>query len=487
MERDVRAAGPVALACWSSAWGQGSARSCGAAASWAAAWWGVTALVVGVLLTSLLVRPAARGPAPTPWRRPSMGICLHFVYLTSRSLWLPILLHTLNNSLAVLSVRLRSSTAGTGDSAGRGDPARRCAIAAAAPAGSGRLGVYRSRARLDRRWTGAPRLAARLPRGGISRPPAAAPWWSVPGRAGWRRPPLVPLAVVVVRIAWRDGRSIARRVGSRRCARLVLHALRRRVRRGRARAPRHASGRQRRNSLPEPVVRRGIVRELTTRSLHLDITACTMSAGGDSLSGDPPRRRLRRRLPAHAGQRYTLGRATTNRIVLKDDLCSREHAEVYFADGRWRVRDLEQPQRHPRQRRSRSTANGSCRPGDEVHVGRTRSSCSSKTWTQLPELPRRGRRPSDGVCDQEAPGPDALPDAGAADDRRPTSDGEPAAPATRHSLSRDLSLLYRLALDMGSAATLRGAGPHRPRRPARGDPGRGRGHPDASRKAASWR
>src|SRR5262249_35861856 len=30
-----------------------------------------------------------------------------------------------------------------------------------------------------------------------------------------------------------------------------------------------------------------------------------------------------------AGQRYTLGRATTNRIVLKDELCSREHAEIY--------------------------------------------------------------------------------------------------------------------------------------------------------------
>src|SRR5262245_48368831 len=41
-----------------------------------------------------------------------------------------------------------------------------------------------------------------------------------------------------------------------------------------------------------------------------------------------------------AGQRYTLGRATTNRIVLKDELCSREHAEIYYADGRWRLRDL---------------------------------------------------------------------------------------------------------------------------------------------------
>ena len=44
--------------------------------------------------------------------------------------------------------------------------------------------------------------------------------------------------------------------------------------------------------------------------------------------------------PLAAGRSYTLGRAATNRIVLKDDLCSREHAEVFHADGRWRVRDL---------------------------------------------------------------------------------------------------------------------------------------------------
>src|SRR5687768_3000113 len=41
----------------------------------------------------------------------------------------------------------------------------------------------------------------------------------------------------------------------------------------------------------------------------------------------------------HAGQRYVLGRAHTNEIVLKDNLCSRQHSELYFADGHWRIRD----------------------------------------------------------------------------------------------------------------------------------------------------
>src|SRR5262249_51944270 len=44
--------------------------------------------------------------------------------------------------------------------------------------------------------------------------------------------------------------------------------------------------------------------------------------------------------PLKLGQRYPLGRSPISRIVLKDDLCSREHAEVFYADGRWRLRDL---------------------------------------------------------------------------------------------------------------------------------------------------
>src|SRR5947208_5850370 len=44
--------------------------------------------------------------------------------------------------------------------------------------------------------------------------------------------------------------------------------------------------------------------------------------------------------PLQPGARYTLGRAATNRIVLKDELCSREHAEVFQSEGHWVVRDL---------------------------------------------------------------------------------------------------------------------------------------------------
>jgi transcriptional regulator with GAF, ATPase, and Fis domain len=41
------------------------------------------------------------------------------------------------------------------------------------------------------------------------------------------------------------------------------------------------------------------------------------------------------------GQKITIGRAPTNQIVMKDDRCSRCHAEVYNDDEQWYVRDLD--------------------------------------------------------------------------------------------------------------------------------------------------
>ena len=41
------------------------------------------------------------------------------------------------------------------------------------------------------------------------------------------------------------------------------------------------------------------------------------------------------------GQSVTIGRAPTNQIVLKDDRCSRNHAELFLAGDQWTLRDLE--------------------------------------------------------------------------------------------------------------------------------------------------
>src|SRR5260370_41880229 len=74
--------------------------------------------------------------------------------------------------------------------------------------------------------------------------------------------------------------------------------------------------------------------------------------------------------PLTPGQRYTLGRAATNRIVLKDDMCSREHAEVYRSEGHWRLRDLTSLN-GTRVNGDRLARQGELTPQDEVHVGRT--------------------------------------------------------------------------------------------------------------------
>src|SRR5262249_13658004 len=74
--------------------------------------------------------------------------------------------------------------------------------------------------------------------------------------------------------------------------------------------------------------------------------------------------------PLTPGQSYTLGRAATNSIVLKDDLCSREHAEVSFTGGRWRVRDLNSLN-GTRVNDQRLEGDRELKPNDDLHVGRT--------------------------------------------------------------------------------------------------------------------
>ena len=56
------------------------------------------------------------------------------------------------------------------------------------------------------------------------------------------------------------------------------------------------------------------------------------------------------------GQSVTIGRAPTNQIVVKDERCSRCHAEIFFSEDQWTLRDLDSRNgtmigQHPRARR----------------------------------------------------------------------------------------------------------------------------------------
>ncbi len=149
--------------------------------------------------------------------------------------------------------------------------------------------------------------------------------------------------------------------------------------------------------------------------------------------------------PLQRGQRCTVGRAPTNKIVLTDDLCSREHAEIYFAEGHWILRDLgslngSKVNNQPIQGEEPLDSN------DELQLGHSKFMFVN----DLRQLP-------------------GVPDAGAADKMeirkrlRTTRYGsqnlvpveETATPPESKRWERMTSVLYRLSLDMGTAETLK--------------------------------
>jgi Nif-specific regulatory protein len=70
------------------------------------------------------------------------------------------------------------------------------------------------------------------------------------------------------------------------------------------------------------------------------------------------------------GHKFSIGRAPNNHIVLQDDRCSRNHAEIFLAGDRWRVRDLGS-------RNGTTVADGplegehALEPGDIIRIGRS--------------------------------------------------------------------------------------------------------------------
>jgi transcriptional regulator with GAF, ATPase, and Fis domain len=153
--------------------------------------------------------------------------------------------------------------------------------------------------------------------------------------------------------------------------------------------------------------------------------------------------------PLTVGQRYTLGRSATNRLVLKDDLCSREHAEVACTDGRWHIRDLDSLN-GTRVNGERLDSEWELSPGDEVHVGRT-SLLFVEDMAQLPEVPAAPT--STGVTIKNRLGQTRFLTPLPPDKEDDITTGKTPPPAGPRNLSRDLALLYRLALDMGSAGS----------------------------------
>jgi membrane protease YdiL (CAAX protease family) len=99
--------------------------------------------VVGVLLTSLLFGLNHLDP-PHIAATFAIGLCLHYAYLTSRSLWIPIVMHFVNNSWSVLETLWQSESLHKVDDA----PPPYLIAAVAVLALAVAWAFYRSRARL---------------------------------------------------------------------------------------------------------------------------------------------------------------------------------------------------------------------------------------------------------------------------------------------------------------------------------------------------
>ncbi len=178
-------------------------------------------------------------------------------------------------------------------------------------------------------------------------------------------------------------------------------------------------------------------------------------------------------IPLHSGQITTIGRATTNRLVIPDEICSRNHCEVFFDSGFWKLRDLGS--------RNGTRVNGEPISGDvqltegrEFQIGNTTIVFSLNLKSKSTAIPRQ--KPS---TDYD-PGEDTIAKAGsdtvrtaqpaisesrsAADthpeivhlcDRNPFVDIEPNQQIKRGRAGHEAQRLVQLGLKMGEETDVR--------------------------------
>ncbi len=118
------------------------------------------------------------------------------------------------------------------------------------------------------------------------------------------------------------------------------------------------------------------------------------------------------------GQSVTIGRAPTNQIVLTDERCSRNHIEVFIADGRWTLRDLDS---------RNGTVVGEAmvrgdhllRPGDVIRVGHSQLVFVHRLADAFSESSSALRRSKERTDEPVSPAEDG--DSGVLSDFEPTT------------------------------------------------------------------
>jgi Nif-specific regulatory protein len=153
------------------------------------------------------------------------------------------------------------------------------------------------------------------------------------------------------------------------------------------------------------------------------------------------------------GQVVTVGRAPTNKIVIRDEICSRNHCEIFQNDSQWTLRDLDS-RNGTRINGSRVVGDRGLEDGELIQIGDCQVGFThdlSASFSQFEAKDDVGRETETAV--------DSIFDHPAADHepeiihRKRNSRYQSAAPPetiVRDRMSQELAKLYRLALEMGS-------------------------------------
>ncbi|HET6422275.1 MAG TPA: sigma 54-interacting transcriptional regulator [Planctomycetaceae bacterium] len=144
------------------------------------------------------------------------------------------------------------------------------------------------------------------------------------------------------------------------------------------------------------------------------------------------------------GQITTLGRAPTNRIPVPDEVCSRNHCEVFQSAGRWLIRDLGSRNGTKVQGQ---VIDGDCalHPGQLIQLGSTVLSYTLDSRAQ-PTPPGRDPLEPDTATEMTIAG--AQPEIV---HRTHQSSYRSAEIHQRDRMGRDLARLYKLAMEMSAS------------------------------------
>ncbi len=149
-------------------------------------------------------------------------------------------------------------------------------------------------------------------------------------------------------------------------------------------------------------------------------------------------------------QVVTIGRSTTNKLVLHDDSCSRNHCEVFYSSGQWKLRDLDS--RNGTiigERTIKGDAN--LTKGDIIAIGHCRLAFTDDLESQPPTPPVSATsvdRETSPAASEEAEHPAILHRSSEPGFLAIGGDG-----ASQTSGRTELARLYRLGLEMGAAQT----------------------------------